>query len=41
MCGICGVVMELNSIEYFRGYRRRLHGVIFAIGGVIDITVTS
>jgi len=41
MYGICGVVRELNSIEYFRGYRRWLHAVIVARGGVIDITVTS
>jgi len=41
MYGICGVVIELNSIEYFRGSRRWLHGVIFARGVVIDITVTS
>jgi hypothetical protein len=34
-------VMELNSIEYFRGYRCWLHSVIVGIGGVIESTVTS
>jgi len=41
MYAICGVVMELYSIEYFRGYRRWLHALTVARGVVIDSTVTS
>jgi len=41
MYATCGVVMELNNIEYFRGSRRWLHALIVSIGGVIESTVTS
>jgi len=34
-------VMELKSIEYIRGCRRRLHDLTVATGVVIEITVTS
>jgi len=41
MYAICGVVMELYSIEYFRGYRCWLHALSVARGVVIHSTVTS
>jgi len=34
-------VMELNSIEYIRGCRRRLHALTVARVVVIERTVTS
>jgi len=34
-------VMELNSIEYIRGCRRRLHALTVARGVVIERNVTK
>ena len=37
MYAICGVVMELYSIEYFRGYGRWLQALIVARGVVMEL----
>ena len=41
MYAICGVVMELYSIEYFRGYGRWMQALSVARRVVIHCAVTS
>ena len=41
VCHLWCFFMELNSIEYIRGCRRRLHALTVARGVVIERTVTS